>query len=234
MSFLTIVQNACLRVGLSSPNAAISNTDDNVKRMVSLATEEGEDLANLYRWQRLCNESTFVSTAAESQGAITTLAGTDFNYIANDTVWNRTKNRQMFPCTDAEWQAMKANNVTGPYEKFRIRGNTFRVIPTMTAGETVAFEWYSKNFCESSGGTGQSAWAADTDTGVLDEGIMTLGIIWRWKAVMGLDYSEDFSKYEVRVVNATARDGAKKRLVLSHSKNFRLIGNYNIQEGSFT
>lgn len=234
MTFLAIVQNSCLRVGLASPNVAYTSTDENVKRMVALANAEGEDLANIYRWQRLCNESTFTSVATESQGAITTLAGASFNYLASDTVWNRTKKRAMAPCSDIEWQAMMANSVTGPYERFRIRGNTFRVIPTMAAGDTVAFEWYSKNFCQSSGGTGQSAWAADEDTGVLDEGLMTLGLIWRWKAVQGLDYSEDFETYSVRVANASSRDGAKKRLVLSHSRNFRLLSNYNVQEGSFT
>jgi len=231
--FLDIIQSVCKRVGLSEPNAAISNTDENIIRLVELANEEGEDLANIYRWQRLCNEATFTSTATESQGAITTLAGADFNYLAADTVWDRSQNRPILPLTDVEWQQMKSNSVTGPYSNFRIRGNNFIVLPTMTAGHTVAFEWYSKNWCASSDGTGQSEWAADADVGVVDEGIMKLGLVWRWKRTQGLDYAEDFNTYQLRVANAASRDGAKKKLRLSNNEMGRLLSNFNVSEGSW-
>lgn len=234
MSLLTIVSGAAKRLNLNNPSAVIGNTNKEVIQLLNIANEEGEDLAQRTRWQRLVNESTFTSVAAESQGAITSLAGTDFGWICNDTVWNRTRNRKMFPVDDTQWQQMKSSNITGPNEYFRIRGNTFRVIPTMTAGQTVAFEWISKNWCESSGGTGQSAWAADTDVGRLDEAIMRQGLIWRFKKYKGLDYAEDFSQYEAMVANAMARDGAKKRLHTGAPMTRRFLDRGSISEGSWS
>lgn len=234
MSLITLVQTACKRVGLPSPNAVYSSTDENVVRMLALSNEGGEEIAQRYPWQRLVNESTFTSAATESQGAITTLAGTDFGWIVNDTVWNRTQMMQWFPILETEWAAMKASSVTGPYPRFLIRGNALRAIPTPTAGHTIAFEWVSKNWCQSSGGTAQSAWAADTDTGIIDEGLLTADLIWRWKAAQGLDYAEDFRKCEGRIENAMSRDGAKKHLNFHGRRGTRFLTNRSIPAGNFS
>lgn len=234
MSLLSMVQKTAKRLNLNSPSAVIGNTNKEVIQLLNLADEEGQDLAQRYRWQRLINESTFTTVATESQGAMTTIAGADFGWICNDTVWNRSRNRRMFPVDDVQWQMLKSNTITGPDEYFRIRGNTFIVIPTMTAGHTVAFEWVSKNWCQSSGGTGQSAWAADTDTGVLDENLMSLGLLWRFKRAKGLDYAEDFSLYEAQLANAMARDGAKKRLATGSAITTRFLDRKSISEGSWS
>lgn len=234
MTILSMAQAAARRLNLSSPSAVIGNTNKEVIQLLNLANEEGIDLAQRHRWQRLLNESTFSSVATESQGAITTLAGASFGWICNDTVWNRTRNRRMFPVDDVQWQNMKSSSITGPDEYFRIRGNLFIVLPTMTASQTVAFEWVSKNWCQSSGGTGQSVWTADTDTGILDENLMTQGIIWRFKKYKGLDYAEDFNQYEAMVANAMARDGAKKRLSTGGTITTRFLDRRSISEGSWT
>jgi hypothetical protein len=232
--FLALIQAVAKRAGLASPTVAIGNTDENIVRLVELANAEGDDLANIYRWQRLCREATHTSLATESQGLITAIAGSDFNYLAADTFWDRSQNRQLFPVTDVEWQRMKSSSVTGPYSSFRIRGNELLMLPTPSAGHTLAFEWYSKNWCSSAGGTGQSAWASDTDLGVLEEDVMKLGILWRWKAAQGLDYAEDFQTYQLRVQNAASRDGAKGRLKLTVGSGGRLLSNMNVSEGSWT
>lgn len=229
MSLLTLVQRAFKRVGLTAPTAAVSSTDENVIRMIELANEEGEELASRADWQALTREATHTTLAAESQGLMTAIAGSDFNYIKNDTFWNRTKDRRWYPVSDVDWQTMKATNITGPVEYFRIRGGYLLAIPTPTAGETLAFEWVSKNWCETSGGTGQSAWAADSDVGRLDESLMLMGLVWRWKKAQGLEYAEDFRQYEIRVESAMQRDGTKPRINMAGT----MVHGRNIPQGSW-
>lgn len=230
MSLITIIQRTCRRVGLAAPSSAIGNTDENIIRMIELANEEGEELATRGSWQALRSESTFVSVATESQGAMTTLAGASFDHIANETIWNRTQDRPWHPVDDVTWQRMKSNGITGPYNYFRVRGGNLIVQPTPTAGETIAFEWASKNWCQSSVGAGQTVWTADTDTSKLDERIMIMGLVWRWKQAQGLEYSEDFSKYENMVSNALAQDGAKPKIRMGKIGSSEM----NIPEGSWT
>lgn len=216
MSCLSVVQQAFRRVGLTAPSAVVTSTDPQVLQMLALANEEGKELAKRGRWQNLTQEATFTTLAAESQGAITTIAGADFGYILNDTIWNRDLKRPVFgPLSASVWQQLKAQSNQGPFNQFRIRGNTLRFIPAPTAGQTCAFEWQSKNWCQNSGATvTYSAWNADTDVGLIDEDLMTLGLIWRWKEAQGLDYAEDFAKYERQVADALGRDGGKPKLNL--------------------
>lgn len=235
MSLLTLLSGVAAEINIAAPSTIIGNTNREIRQLLQLAQNEGKQLASRYRWQAIKRESTFTSVATESQGEMTTLAGADFGWVANETFWNRTQNRPLFPVTDVQWQQMKSSQITGPYEYFRIRGGELLVIPIMTAGETCAFEWVSKNWCESSGGTAQSAWAADTDTGLIDEDIMAAGVLWRWKKAKGLDYAQDFDTYERLLADAATRDGAKPRLNMgSGMLRNAFLDRRSVSEGGWT
>lgn len=214
MSLLTMIQGITSEIGIASPAAVTSSQDPQIVQLKAIANREGRTLAARYPWQALINESTFVTVATESQGAITTLASAGFRYILNDIMWDRTLLRPVCgPLAPQDWQMLKAGNITGPVTQFRMRGGLVRFIPTPTAGDTIAFEWVTKYWATGVGGDA-SAWALDADTSYLDEEIMGLGIVWRWKAAKGLEYAEVFNEYEGLVADAMARDGGKPKLNL--------------------
>ena len=225
MSLLTIITNVCHRVGINAPSLVIGTGDDQILQILSLAQEEGEELSDRYVWSALQREATFVTLAAQLQGVMSTLASVGFKYILNETIWNRTQNRPMYgSLTPQDWQLLVSSSVTGPYEEYRIKNGNLYLIPAPPAGETCAFEYISSNYCQTFGGTPLTEWTNDTDTGILDEKIMTAGIIWRWKQVKGLDYAEDFRKYEVRVLQAMGRDAGKPTLRMDGSPTNRMPG----------
>ncbi len=231
MSVLTCVQAACRRLGLNVPNAVVTSSDPQIIQMMAIMNEEGEELTERYPWQVLQTEATFTTVATESQGAISTLAP-GLKYVTNDTMWNRSQTRPVYGSLNPQgWQAKKASNVTGPYGEYRIRGDTLRFIPAPAAGLTVAFEYLSKNWVSTSVGGTAAAWTNDADTSFLDEQIMTMGLLWRFKQIKGFDYEEDFRKYERRVTNAMARDGTKQ--VLDAGGPHHGIG-LIVPEGSWT
>ena len=213
MSLATIVQGACRRLALTVPNAVATSTDPQVLQLMEIANEEGKELTERYQWTALQTEATFTTVATESQGAIATIAP-GLKYVFNNTMWNRSQFRPVFgPLNPQYWQQRKASNVTGPYSEYRIVGGNLKFIPAPAAGLTVGFEYMSKNWVTlASSGLGASAWAADADTSVLDEDIMQMGLIWRFKQYKGFAYDEDFNKYERRVMDAMGRDGSKPTL----------------------
>lgn len=80
----------------------------------------------------------------------------------------------------------------------------------------------------------QSDWAADTDTFLLDEDLLELGIIWRVLARLGLAYAEEREEYEREVDKAMARDGGTAVLNLTGvNSQIALLSPYNIQDGSW-
>ena len=213
MSLLSMMNTVFPRIGISTPAQIVTSTDPKVLEVLAMANEEGQELAARSQWQALTREGTFTTVATESQGVITTIAGADFDYIINETIWNRSLQRPVFgPRTPAQWQQIKAQFMNGPFNQYRIRGNQVLFTPVPAAGQACYFEWMSKNWVTlKAGGTGD-AWASDYDVGLLDERLMALGIIWRWKAKKGLEYAEDFNKYERAVDDAVGRDGGKQRL----------------------
>lgn len=212
MTALSLVQSVCARVGIPKPTTAVSSTDTQVQQIVELANEEGRELAKrpTYGWTKMMREATFTTVATEIQGSVDTIAP-GLSLIINDTIWNRDLRRPIFgPLTPQRWQQLKAMNVTGPWNQFRIIGESLKFIPAPTAGQSCYFEYVSAHWCydPNTAVTG-SAFVQDTDLTYLDEELMILGVIWRWKAAKGLPYAEDFNKYERQVIDAIARDGSK-------------------------
>jgi hypothetical protein len=219
MSLLSLIQNASDRLGLTRPLTVAASTDQNTLTLFGLAQEEGKVLARRHTWQVLQNEYTFPTVASTVSYALPS----GFDRILMDTVFNRTRRRRIVgDLTPAQWQEIQASLVTMVNPAFRIRGDLFLISPTPTAAETVAFEYITKNWCQSQAAVGQSAWAIDTDTGIIDEELMTLGVIWRFKAAKGLDYAEAMQNYEIEVAKAIQRDGAPMRVDSSNTERDRI------------
>lgn len=238
MSLLTIVQRSCNRLGITPPNAVISSTDPQIMQLREIANEECEELATgasiglSIDWEALQTEASFTTLAAESQGNIYTIAP-GFKYIIKDTIWNRSTKMPVYGgLSPQKWQAFKAWGVTSPFPQYRIRGDQLLLTPAPTAGQNFYFEYQSANWCVSADGmTTRSIWGADNDTCRLDEQLVIAGVIWRWKQIKGLDYAEDFRKYQTRVTNAAARDGGKPDLDMGGDTSSRAgivipIGNW--------
>lgn len=213
MALLDLIGDVCDQVGLLRPASVITSLDKGVKQLLALANREGQELATgdsvsrAFFWTALNTEATFVTLAAEVQGNITTLLP-GFRRLIGETLWNRSLNQRIPPISVQDWQAMKSAATVGTSPYFRFRGSQLLFTPTPTAGQTVAVEYSSGNWCTNAAGTlSYNAWTADTDIPRLPADILRQGIVWRWKAAKNFDYAEDFRSYQTIVLNAMANDG---------------------------
>ncbi len=227
MSLLTIIQDAAEDLGINSPTSVIGNTNEQIKQLLAIANREGRDLASRYLWSKLKKNTTWTTTAAEDQGLLNSAIVTDgdFDAIIPETMFNRTQTQPIIELMDeTEWESRQAYGIQGVWTRYKIQGGKLYFYPAANGTDTGAFAYKSTHWCESSGGTGQTKWAADTDVGRLDENIMSLGIVWRWLKRYGLDYAEDFNTYEKRVLDKMARDGQNPRLALDRTNNTVIPG----------
>ncbi len=228
MTLATMCQSAARQLNVGVPTAFVSSTDETAGLLLRLATEEGTALMRRYPWQVLQTEKTFTTVAADEQ---TNALPADYDRMIPETMFNRgTRRRVAGPLSPEEWQQTKATLVTYVNPTFRIRGDAVLMSPNPPAGETVAYEYISKHFCKSAGGTTQADWVADSDLGRLDEGLMTLGLVWRFKQVKGLAYAEDLALYERRVTDAEMRDGVKPRITADMGCHDRMATKLQIPE----
>jgi len=210
MSLITIVKSAQARLDLPITATVISATDATTKQLRELMEDVGRTIVAAGNWQVLQTEKTFTATATTEQSGV---IPTDFDHFINRTMFNRTKSREVRgPVTPQYWQYNQSVISTTVYDIWRRRGNSVLLAPTPTAGDTYAFEYISKNFCESAGGTEQASWMADTDVARIDEELFTLGLVWKYKAAKGFDFTVDLAVFEGRVKELLAEDGGKPDL----------------------
>ena len=215
MSLLTIVQNAVDRIGFgATPDTVVGNTDKTAKQMLALVNQEGE-LLSRFQWEALVKEYTFPLATGDQDYA--TPAG--FRYMIPDSVWSRDSKRPVrTPITSQEWQFYKGwSTVTGLTLRARIRNKELEFDQTITSddnGKTIAYEYVSSYWAETSGGTAKENFTLDADVGILDEELLTLGLIWRFKKAKGLEWQSDYLDYKNHVSQAKARDGGSRSLNL--------------------
>ena len=233
MTLLTIVNDAQALLNLPITTTVIANTGQTQKQLLALANIDGRMLAEEYSWQQLIVQTSFTTTATEEQTNGTLAA--DFGWMVPETMYNRTTTLPVVgPINPREWQELLANGVNVSDPRYRIRANKILFSPVPPASESVYYEYVSRYWCESSGGTDQEDWAADSDLPRLPENVLTLGLVWRWRAAKGLDYSEDFRTWEIARDRVAARQGAKRKLSIVGNTSPRYPGRGNIPDGSWS
>jgi hypothetical protein len=235
MSLLTMVQNASLALGLASPSTVIGNTSQ--QQMLALAQQEGQDIITRGKWRTLMRRNTFtLSTSDEDQGLVngTVVTASDFGYMLADTFWNLTTDQPIDgPINEEEEELEAATAVSGPYQRWAIRGDRLYVYPQPTAADSASFMYVSKYYAKAAAGTLKSSFTLDTDLCVLDESLMMLGLIWRWKRANGMDYAQEFDVYETRIAAALAYESGGRRIALDAPRSSRHglivpIGSWNL------
>ena len=166
MTLLTICQDAANIIGIPKPAAVTSSTETSVIQLLSVANQEGKSLVRSYPWNVITKEGSFTTAAAESQGAMTTIAS-DFGRFSNNTMWNRTTDRKFYgPLNNAQWQRLKASVQSGVTNYFRIRGGYLLMNPVPTVNDSIYFEYISKWWVDTTGNGVADAekFAADSNT----------------------------------------------------------------------
>lgn len=224
MTLLTICQQIARETGTLVPSSIVSNNDDNARKMLAAAQTEGRMLAKgiiynqngiptgQHNWTVLRKEYTF-NTA---NGTYAYNVPSDFERFIGDTWWNRAQTRRLCLVSPQRWQFLKSGQAgaSGIDQEFIKRGTQILINPTPTATEAVYYEYLSNQWCESSGGTDQSAWAADTDVLLLDEDLFTAGLKWRFLRAVGEPYADEKLEYDALYISKIGNDGGRQSISL--------------------
>jgi hypothetical protein len=217
MSLLTLVQEVAGSLNLPQPASVVGNTDPDAILFLNLAKREGRELFRRHDWQKLIVEHTQTTLATVAQTALPAA----FDHLTPDVeIWNRsTDTRYLGPVSSSEWMRLNSGTSGGVSGWWRLIGGALNIYPAPTAGQTIAFEYISKNWCQSSALVGQSTWAADADTGIISEELMALGVTWRWLRAKGMDYAEEMATYEREIEKAAARDRGFRIMAIGRSSD---------------
>jgi hypothetical protein len=213
VTLLSICQDAADELQLGNrPITVIGNPATEAQALLRYARRVCRDLASRAPWQSMRIQRQFVALNTPEQPALPDT----FQRFIPETMWNLTNGALVVgPVGPVQWQTLIASqefviSTDGP-RFFTRRGNALLMFPTPSGGETVQFEYQSGNFCQSSAGTPQADWLADTDTARISEELITIGIIARYLENTGQPWQSAKADYERRfnteIRNDMASDG---------------------------
>jgi len=201
-SLADIVQSACDELGLPRLPNVIGNTDAQARRMLALANRQGRDLVTQNTWVELQRLYSFDTVSGQAEYPLPD----DFSRIVIDTIWDRSQLSPIKgPIQPATWQSIKSGIIgTGLYyRRYRVMRSVsstakkFVIDPTPgTSGDTLVFEYISKNWCQLQDGTASNdTFQNDTDTVLLSSDLMLMGLLWRWQKANGLEFTTQLAEY---------------------------------------
>jgi hypothetical protein len=145
----------------------------------------------------------------------------DYDFMISGTQWDRGYRWQVFgPLTPQEWQVLKSGlSPTGPRRRFRLMGGMYYLDPVPYDSNLLVYEYYSNAFANPLGvtTTQATAFTNDTDTYVLPDDLMILGLKFRYRQAKGLEYEDAFDNYQRALQRELGRDTGSRTLRLDIS-----------------
>lgn len=204
MTLKTVVESAAIRVIGSAPAAVMSSQDQIAIEMRDLVNDVAIAIAESNDWRDLTKIASFTGDGVE------TFFPTPSDYDRM-TVNNGIRDMKnwfwgYFPFDSVnDFLMMKENGfaLLSPGGWIILNGG-YNFVPAPTG--TAQFPYISSNIVRGPDNALKPSFTSDEDTFLLSERLLTLGLIWRYKAQKGLDYTEDLATYEEDLSQRQARD----------------------------
>lgn len=219
MALLQIVQKVCRRLLLPQPVSAFGNADLTVQQLVDFAEDVGARLRESYNWRTLNLPCTFTGDGVTTVWTLP--AGFDKFSAGQRLVYSVSPMTPLIgPVSNEDLLSLKSFPAALVVPVWRLIGNQIEIWPAMAAGSNVQFNYYSLFWIAPVIGSATDAYASDTDVSLMDEKLIRLGVIWRWKSSKGFEYAEDFRLYEGALANAQDREETVRVTAMSNTRYF--------------
>lgn len=240
-TLLAWLTKVCNEIGLPVPSQAIGSSDNSMRTLLTMSNREGRDLVREVQWEALTRLYTFTTVSGQGEYDLPS----DFDRLIVDTEWDRSGTQPLIgPFGPSSWQSFKsgvgaAASVGRRFRIYRSQTSTGRKIyidpVPADDGATLAFEYVSNCWCLNANGvTLQTEWATDTDTPLLNEDLLALGTIVRFRRSKGLAFASEADEYASLLASLKGSDKPAKRLDMGGGgEDFRLLDTCNIPDTGY-
>lgn len=208
MTVLSVFQGAVRRLLGQNPNTLFSAQDPLQIKMQEIIQEAALDLSQRHDWRVLTRLCTLTADGNTEDFPLPA----DYGRMllkgdVHSSQWLLTY--QAANDMD-EWLNLKRFMPAQVPGYWALYGGQIHIIPPPPSGEQPAFGYITKNIATGADGKPKLTFDTDTDTFALDENLLKMSVIWRWKQAEGLDYSEDMQNCELLFSQLAAKDKGSK------------------------
>lgn len=204
MSILTVLQEVSSIAGLSVSSQVFGSSDPTHIELTVLANECAEMVARAHDWQAITVEVSMVGNGIEPSLPLPT----DFDRLRENTrLWNFNTNIPLIGVRDAfKWHELSRRDPTPVYARWIILNKEVIFNPPIPNEQTVKFFYISNRLVEKPNGNMDIWFTSDTDEFRLDERLLRLAIIWKWKMKNALPFDGDKAEYDRLLASLVATD----------------------------
>lgn len=207
MTVLTACAEAAVELKQPVPTSLFTSSGTFEAELRLQANRTAVAIAQMYDWQRLLT----LATLSGDGTAETFTVPVDYDRMPkkgklHSSSWQTATFRK---ATDLdEWLYLKDTDFSATPGNWIIIGNDFNIFPVMAVGETARFYYISNKIVSDAQATPayKTTFTADTDTFVLSERLLALGIVWRWKAQNSKDYAEAMANFNIALQEEIGKD----------------------------
>lgn len=204
MSILTASQSAIARLVGRRPAAVVSSQEEMEVEITALAQEAAIDIAKANEWQALTQLATITGTGDESYALPADYSRMVQAMGVSSPSWPDWWFTQATSLD--QWQEIKTRNFNLEPGWWMILGGQFQTLPVLSDGNVANFYYITKDVFTDANGNPKAEITRDDDQFRLDERLLTLALIWRWKQMKQMDYAEDMRSYEIALSQEMAND----------------------------
>lgn len=195
MTLLTLCQEAAVQIMSRSPSTFFSSQANFELELRTLANVAARDIARSHEWQALTKLASMTGDGTSEGYDLPS----DYDRLPvkadvhspDWTTWRYTPARDLDQFLDFQ----NGLSIARP-GAWVLLGGQMKFWPILSSGEGAQFYYLSKNFVRPESGDPKSSFTADSDTFILPEELLSSALIWRWRSLKRLEYSEDMANYE--------------------------------------
>lgn len=220
MTVLSVVQQASRKIGVAYPAQLFAGTTQVLGELQEAVNEAAKMIAfdTGHDWTKLKTLGTFTGDGVAlgfnlpsdykkmlKKARLWPSASpfAPYTHYPDTDTWLGTQVQSFQPLIGA-W------TIIGEQVQIRVGGNNAAV----ATGDTAQFYYISANVAKDSRGTPKAAFTADDDVFRLDERLLKLALIYKWKQAKNQDYAEEMSDYENALFQEIGTDKGSNILVV--------------------
>ena len=221
MTVLAACQSAMIRIVGQKPSTIFSLQNQMEVEFADLVTEAATAIAKQYDWQALTRFASVTGNATDTAFALPP----DFDRMMqkgdiHSATWSLYR---YLPARDLDqWLDFQTFPAAGVPGYWIVLGDKLQILPIVGSGDQAKFYYQTKNFVTAATGAAKSAFDKDDDAFVLSERLLTLALIWRWKAMKGREYAEDMRNYEIALSEEIGADKGPRVFAASRKPRYSL------------
>lgn len=214
MTVLTACQEAAVELSQDEPSALFSASagDKFARELRVQANKSAVAIMKAYDWQILTKRATITGDGADESFPLPP----DYARMALKTnLASSASNIDLVKVVDLDqWDYYHNHLGTAVPGYWIVLGGELQIFPAPATGVVHSYYYISKNVVSGN----KPAFTADDDTFVLPERLLTLSIIWRWRASKRMEYAEDMANFNIAFGEETATDKGSRVLVAGRQR----------------